>query len=557
MSTPLRVLIVEDSDDDAQLLLRHLRKGGYRPDYRRVQSAGAMAEALRASRWDLVLSDNSMPGFNALAALDVLKASGLDLPFIIVSGDIDEITAVGAMKTGAHDYLLKGNLNRLLPVIQRELGEASERSARRNAEAELNYYASHDALTGLLNRREFERRLEAALHTAQRNGIRHVLCQLDLDQFRLVNDSGGHHAGDELLKTVARRLQEHLRGADTLARLGGDEFALLLEHCDLDTAQSVLDKLREACREFRVERLGQGFELGISIGLVEIDAASRSVTELLGAADLACATAKERGRNRSHVYEPDDLELLRKRQERHWPTQLLQALDNNRYVLYSQPIVANRPGGPVHHEILLRLYGPDGELILPSAFIAAAERYQLMPAIDRWVITTLFRRLSAVADASDQGLYFVNLSGATINDDRFLRFVSDAMLEHGIRPQRICFEITETVAILNIDRSMPLFRELKKLGCSFALDDFGSGLSSFGYLKSLPVDFLKIDGSFVRNLHEDAIDRAMVEAIQKIGSVMGLRTIAECVEDPRTLPLLTEIGVDFAQGYALGHPEPL
>ena len=558
MSKPLRVLLVEDSDDDAQLLLRHLRKGEYQPEFMRVQTPEAMRGNLVSGEWDLVLADNSMPGFSAIAALDVLKESGCDLPFIIVSGHINDMDAVAAMKAGAHDYLLKDNLARLLPAIERELTEAEVRQARRMAESELRYHAYHDGLTGLINRREFERCLEVALADARRHGHAHALCYLDLDQFKLVNDTCGHVAGDEMLKQLGALLQTRVRGTDTLARLGGDEFGLLLERCPPEQAIELLDKVREAVDGFRFVWDGRTFDIGISIGMVQITADVQSITELLSAADVACYTAKEMGRNRTHVYEPGDKELARRRSEMQWVSRVTSAVDEDRLVLHKQPILDLAAEGQAHrrHEVLVRMVDEDGRITLPGSFIPAAERYKLMPTVDRWVLTTLFERHHDLLNQPGH-VTFVNISGGTISDDGFLPFVRGLLHHHRVEPAALCFEITETAAIANLGKAVPVFQALKAVGCSFALDDFGSGLSSFTYLKNLPVDFIKIDGEFVRDMAEDPIDRAMVEAINKIGHIMGLRTIAESVEDQETLEGLKALGIDYAQGYWIGHPHPI
>lgn len=554
---PLRVLLVEDSDDDAYLLLRRLRQGGYLLRHQRVQTEQGMRQALADEDWDLILADNSMPGFSAAAALEVLQRSRLDLPFIIVSGQIDDSAAVAAMQAGAHDYLLKDNLARLLPAIERELREAATREAQRRAERALRYQSYHDPLTGLLNRREFEHRVEVALDSARREGIRHTLCFLDLDQFKIINDTCGHDAGDELLRQIGALLQAQLPDADALARLGGDEFGLLIERGGTDETMPRLESLRDAVQAYRFVYDGRSFGVGASIGMVEITPRSASVSELLSAADVACHTAKEAGRNRIHLYQPDDVELLRRRRQMQWAGRITSALDQQRLVLYHQPIVPldKEREGPPCLEILSRLRGEHGELVLPGAFIPAAERYKLMPSLDRAVLTALLPHLQERPE--DPSLYFVNLSGATIGDDDFLGFVQTMLAEHDVNPARLCFEVTESTAIANLGGSLHFFNRLKELGCRFALDDFGSGLSSFAYLKSLPVDFLKIDGRFIRDLPNDPIDYAMVEAIHKIGHLMQLETVAEWVEDEATIDLLRAIGVDYGQGFAIARPAPL
>ncbi len=560
--TVLRVLLVEDADDDAQLLLRLLRKEGYVPDYLRVDNRADLATALADAVWDLIISDYAMPGFNAHDALEVYKAAAIDIPFIIVSGHIDDVSAVAAMKAGAHDYLLKDNLARLAPVIARELDEVRVRIARRKAEQELRFHAYHDPLTGLLNRREFERAMGLAVHTAQRDLSQHMLCYLDLDQFKLVNDTCGHVAGDDMLRQLAATLTHQIRASDTLARLGGDEFGLLLSNCPLDEGLKIVSHLQELIRNFRFQWRGSSFQVGCSIGVTVISSETVDASEALSAADVACYAAKELGRNRLHVYQADDQELVQRRREMQWVARISQALEENRMTLYQQPIFRIDQGGAptlACHEILLRMVDETGALIPPNVFIPAAERFKLMASIDRWVVRRLFAALAggqiALDLAQDDVLLFINISGATINDAEFFDYVQQQLSEFNIPPHKICLEITESAAIANIAVTIPLFAKLRKIGCRFALDDFGSGLSSFGYLKQLPVDFVKIDGSFVRDIARDPIDLAMVEAINKISHVMGLQTIAEFVESEEVLQALQALGVEYAQGFLLGRPQ--
>jgi diguanylate cyclase (GGDEF)-like protein/PAS domain S-box-containing protein len=439
----------------------------------------------------------------------------------------------------------------------------------RRLERQLTWQASHDALTGLVNRREFEQRLEQSVSNARISDQQHALCYLDLDQFKIVNDTCGHIAGDELLRQVTTLFQSQVRASDTLARLGGDEFGLLLNHCSLDSAVRVANKLRERLEKFRYVWQDKTFTVGVSIGLVAIDANTQGVTSVLSAADAACYAAKNNGRNRVHVYQADDRELAIQQGEMQWVTRLTQALEENRFHLYYQPIVPNAQTSSlgVHYEILLRLIDEMGNLVLPMAFIPAAERYNLMHLIDRWVIRTLFARLGQyyqenrnpcqLLGSNSDCWYAINLSGASINDEHFIDFVREQLVLHQIPPQVICFEITETVAIANLRQAAQFMRSLKQVGCRFALDDFGSGMSSFAYLKNLPVDYLKIDGGFVRQIVDEPIDLAMVEAINHIGHVMGLQTIAEFVENQAILEKITAIRVDYAQGFCLAKPSPL
>ncbi|QAU33238.1 EAL domain-containing protein [Janthinobacterium sp. 17J80-10] len=560
--TLLRVLLVEDADDDAQLLLRLLRKEGYVPDYLRVDNRRDMSEALANSNWDLIISDYAMPGFTAHDALDVYKHAVLDIPFIIVSGHIDDVSAVAAMRAGAHDYLLKDNLARLAPVIARELDEVRVRIAKRRAEQELRFHACHDPLTGLLNRREFERALEHALRVAERDLSQHVLCYLDLDQFKLVNDTCGHVAGDELLRQLSASLSQRIRAADTLARLGGDEFGLLLSNCPLDDAIKMVATLQELIRDFRFQWRDAVFQIGCSIGITPIGADTADAGEAMSAADVACYVAKEQGRNRYHVYQTDDRELAQRRREMQWISCISAALEKNGLALYQQPIYRiGQDAAPVlaGHEILLRMVDEDGTLIPPNVFIPAAERFKLMALVDRWVVHRLFSAIAAGRLQCDLGgddmPLFINISAATVNDAAFFDYFHQQLVEFAIPPRKVCLEITESAVIANLAGTTPLFARLREIGCRFALDDFGSGLSSFGYLRHLPVDFVKIDGGFVRNIASNPVDLAMVEAINKISHVMGLQTVAEFVECDEVLQMLVALGIEYAQGYLLGRPQ--
>lgn len=428
---------------------------------------------------------------------------------------------------------------------------------------QLSYQASHDLLTGLYNRLKFEESLNALLADAASHPKDHALLYLDMDQFKIVNDTSGHVAGDELLKQVSAALHAEIRSEDTLARLGGDEFGVLLRNCPLEKAIQIAEKMRHQIKELRFAWQDKTFEIGVSIGVVAINENNLSSASILSAADLACYTAKDMGRNRIHIYESTDATLAQRHGEMCWTTMIVDTLNENRFLLFQQPIRAiGTDTTPLdHYEILIRMQAPDGTLILPGSFIPAAERYNLMPGIDRWVIRYIFAAMANDAfgpiDTKNGRMIAINLSGASLGDDGLLAFIRATRDEFDISFREICFEITETVAISNLARATELIRELRALGCRFALDDFGSGLSSFAYLKNLPVDFLKIDGGFVKDVATDPIDRAMVEAIQQIGKIMQIQTIAEWVENEATLLILREIGVDFVQGSHIGNPRPI
>ncbi|TNF92710.1 MAG: EAL domain-containing protein [Gammaproteobacteria bacterium] len=427
----------------------------------------------------------------------------------------------------------------------------------------MSYQATHDSLTGLLNRREFETRLSLAIQRTRNKGGEHALFYLDLDNFKVVNDTCGHNAGDELLKQLTIRLRMELREADTFARLGGDEFGILLEDCSVEHARDTAETIRRVVENFRFVRDNTIFRIGVSIGLVPINEASSNLPEVLSAADSACYVAKEQGRNRIHIYEPDDEAVAERHGQMQWVHRIQNVLDENRFRLFFQPIAKlNRgPLEPVtlHGEVLLRMLDENNRLVGPGSFIPAAERYLLMPAIDRWVITNTFRMLTLNKKRVEERLSTccINLSGQSLSDERFMDFLVSEIRESDINPRMLCFEITETAVIANLSNASNFISTLRGMGCRFALDDFGVGLSSFSYLKNLPVDYLKLDGCFVQNMIADNIDLAMVEAINQVGHTMEIKTIAEFVEDEETLEAVRAIGVDYAQGYVISKPVPI
>ncbi len=430
-------------------------------------------------------------------------------------------------------------------------------SESRELNRRLSYHASHDLLTGLVNRRELESRIERALKSAKAREASYALCYLDIDQFKIINDTCGHSAGDALLGQVGALLKSKVRWRDTLSRLGGDEFGILLEACSLDEAMRIAEQLREAVRNFRFTWEDRVFRLGASIGVVPISADNEDVASILSAADSACAAAKEAGRNRVHSFAENDVELMRRRREMQWAARINAALEEGRFELYRmqiQPLQRIEPGA--HYELLLRLRDENGRIVSPESFIAAADRYAITPAIDRWVIENAFRWLVSEADEREKlMLCSINLSGQSLGDDKFLPFVIDQFHRSGLDASKICFEITETAAVASFSQANRFIQALKELGCKFALDDFGRGLSSFGYLKHFPVDFLKIDGSFVREILRDPIDREMVRSINEIGHLTGKQTVAEFAENAEIIQMLTSLGVDYAQGYGVAQPQ--
>lgn len=435
----------------------------------------------------------------------------------------------------------------------------------RNLTRQLSWQASHDPLTHLVNRRKFDQVLHEALYECSLSGHQHVLCFLDLDQFKVINDTCGHAAGDELLCQVAKLMQKPIRAADTLARLGGDEFGILLHKCPLSRAKIIAEQLRRIIEAFRFQWENKVFGIGVSIGLVQINSQDSDIEELLGAADAACYTAKARGRNRIQVYEPNDSVLLQQRGEQWWSIRIKQAIEEDRFCLYGQaiiPTVDSAEHQTTSCEILLRMINEQGEVISAAEFIPAAEHYNLNTDIDRWVIRKFLRDNRSKLHSSEEAIggppqFMINLSGGSVGDEQFLQFLKAQLRKHPDSAKQICFEITETAAISNLSQAVSFIQEIKQLGCQFALDDFGTGMSSFAYLKTLPVDYLKIDGHFVEDMVDDPTTNAIVESINHIGHVMGMQTIAEYVSSELIRKKLQNIGVDYIQGYSIAKPSVL
>jgi diguanylate cyclase (GGDEF)-like protein len=424
---------------------------------------------------------------------------------------------------------------------------------------EMSWRANHDDLTGLSSRLAFEHRAEELLGRCREDNSTHALLYMDLDQFKIVNDTCGHIAGDELLCEIATTMGKSIRNSDMLARLGGDEFGVLLEGCDIEHAYDRAEKLRVAIRDLRFTRGNRNFEIGVSIGLVAINNNSDDITSVLSLADLACYTAKDEGRNRIKVYSDSDTQIDIRHEEMEWASKFNRAIDENRLKLavqHSKCLNKEIPDS-LYSEVLLRMVDSDGRPVPTSVFISAAERYHFMPTIDRWVVKTVMSMIKHRHLPLAPGqIIAINLSGLSINEADFLDYVRDLFVRYPeVPPRQICFEITETAAVGNIASAQRFIRKLRKLGCLFALDDFGSGLSSFAYLKNLHIDFLKIEGSFVRDMLDDSMDMVVVEAVSLIGKRVNVRTIAEWVENDTILRAVRALEIDYAQGFGIHKPE--
>ena len=434
-------------------------------------------------------------------------------------------------------------------------------SELRGLTRQMTYQASHDALTGLVNRREFERRLQEATDSAQTSAIGHALCYLDLDHFKVVNDTCGHTAGDNMLREIASLIKDTVRDSDTVGRIGGDEFALLLVGCPLEKARQIADNVVRSVSDFRFVWKDKIFNVGVSIGLVEIGRDSGTIEDIMNAADSACYVAKKQGGLHVHVYSAREEASARHSGEIHWLLKLQGALRDNKFELYYQPIVHARAGGVSGPalEVFVRLAGENGQPAAPPAeFIRAAERYRLMPHVDRWVVQAVLAALGRGGLKLPPGRSVaINIAGQTLGDAEFLEFVVECFDHTGASPADICFEVTENSVVANLDHAQRFIGVLHGMGCEFALDDFGSGLSSFSTLKTLPMDYLKIDGSFIKNLAADTVNQAMVAAMIELSRSLNFRVVAEQVEDQLSLDTVTGMGIDFVQGFVVGRPQPL
>jgi diguanylate cyclase (GGDEF)-like protein/PAS domain S-box-containing protein len=452
-------------------------------------------------------------------------------------------------------FNIKPRLDREWNIVG-AMGTARDITEQKFYQQQLQHLAEHDALTGLYNRQHFERELDRAVARAAAGEAVYGLLYVDLDNFKYVNDTLGHAAGDALLVELGQRLQERLRQGDVLARFGSDEFTLLLRDMSKPKLQQVIQSFHRLFRGYTFFQQERAFDIRVSIGAVLMDARSPGASEVLAQADLACATAKARGRNQAHVYDTSDTAKADMVSDVNWSRQINEALARDRFALLFQPIVRISDGAVDHYEVLLRLRGPDDSLIVPGAFLPAAERFGLVHAIDRWVVEHAIAQLAERHRAGQRHSFSINLSGRAFEDPELLPAIGRALEASELDPSALTFEITETAAISHMAVAKGFIEHLKALNCRFALDDFGSGFSSYGYLKFLPADYLKIDGGFVQNLARDPVDQAIVQSMNQVAHALGKQTIAEFVEDEKSLQLLKSYGVDYAQGYYLGRPGP-
>ncbi|MBX2867567.1 MAG: EAL domain-containing protein [Acidiferrobacterales bacterium] len=446
----------------------------------------------------------------------------------------------------------RNNKNEVIGIV----GHAKDITYLHSLTEKLAIQAEYDDLTGLVNRRGFTKHLQSAIDSVRTSKIQSVLCFVDLDQFKIVNDTVGHMAGDELLKNITSIVKQNIRKSDTFARLGGDEFGLIFSDCTIDVARKRVSDFIEIIGNFRFQFDGKLFKIGASVGMVELVSPDQTVKTALSQADVACYTAKELGRGRYHVFNVSDRKTSERQDQLNQASDIRSALDENRFSLYLQPISSYKNGSLLthHHEVLVRMISRNGEIIPPNAFIPAAERYELMYHVDCWVIDNALKSFNKLCGSDNNSKIAINLSGVSLNQPALVDFVKNQLNLHQFDPTRICFEITETAFVSNLEVAQSFVREIREIGCSFALDDFGSGLSSFAYLKHFNVDYLKIDGSFVKNMITDPSDRAMVSAINDVGHALGIQTIAEFVETDEHILELSSLGVDYLQGYGIGRP---
>ncbi len=567
----VKVLLVDDEASVLDSFCRGLRKKF------KVTTASSGQEALellkRSPNFAVVISDMRMPGMSGLELLAKVRDLSPDTIRIMLTGNADQQTVIDAINQGEiYKFLTKPcDISIMSDTIAEGISRYKQTTGNRalldkntskvkGLSQRLSYQAAHDALTGLNNRQSFEIRLYQALDSAQNDGMTHAVCYLDLDHLHVINDSCGIDAGNALLKQIAQLLKKGRRKDDMVARLGGDEFAILLNDCDLGQARVIVDGLRQDISGLKINRDNKVIDVSISIGLTPITNEDKTVAAIIRTAEAACALAREKGLNAVHITDDNDQELKKRLGEVILVADINRALEQDRFRLYYQNIVPISPADSegLHYEILLRMLGEDGKIYVPNKFLPAAEHYHLTPKIDCWVIRNYAAWLrDNPAQIERLSVCSINLSGLSIGNQEVLDCIIDSFADSPVPAEKICFEVTETTAILRLEAAMEFMTSLKARGFLFALDDFGSGYSSFAYLRNLPVDFLKIDGAFVKNMDHDQVNRNMVKTIHEIGRSMGMQTIAEFVENEGIHKCLEEIQVDCVQGYLLGRPRPL
>lgn len=498
--------------------------------------------------------------FTFLAAFSVMMFLFIEDPILVrinIVWIIGLFFAFGYKVTVDTDSLARADFmnKNLNEKLHKHSGDLEDEIIKRTKE--LQHLAVHDKITGLYNRYEFEKRLTNILKYSSDASAQSIMCYIDLDQFKIVNDTSGHMAGDELLSQISFIMLQHVGPKDIVARLGGDEFGVLFVGDKVEEAQDKAQKILNAIKAHRFFWEDKIFVVGASIGLVPITRSCCNLVDIISAADTACYEAKELGRNRIHVATKDDKKHQKKRGEMQWLDKLNKALDDDAFLLYVQPIIALKEHNdePQHYEVLIRMSDEEKNIVLPMAFIPAAERYGLIQRIDRWVIRNLFITFSGLMHNKQQCCTFsVNLSGSSLTDKTLAPYIENLFKAYKIPPENICFEVTETAAVANMDLAIDFIKQMRTLGCKTSLDDFGSGLSSFAYLQNIPVDYLKIDGAFVNNIDKDEINRAMVKSINEVSHIMGMKTICEYVETESVRDILKDMNVDFAQGYLYSKP---
>jgi len=551
MTKPLHALIVEDSEDDTELLLRELRRGGYDPVHARVDTPKAMQSELTARRWDIVFSDFTMPYFNAFDALALLRNTGLDLPFIIVSGTIGEDRAVTAMKAGAHDYILKGSLKRLVPAVERELREARMRQERRQAEETIHRLAYTDPVTGLPNRIRFREHVQQAVEEAKQSRDPLALLLMDLERFKDVNDTLGHNRGDSLLQQVGLRLRSALFAPDVVARLGGDEFGILLPRlAEADDVKQVIKKLHGFLEApFIIDGIPIAVEA--SIGVATMPEHADDADMLLQRADVAMYLAKKTGSGH-FIYAPE--------RDPHSPrrlallAELRQAIETEQLFLHYQPKIVLKTGGVIGVEALVRWQHPKNGVIPPDQFIGITEYTGLIKPLTRWVLTKALRQCAALRRNGSTIRLAVNLSVRSLHDPHLPGQVAELLQAAAVSPESLELEITESAIMVDPPRALETLTALNRMGAHLSIDDFGTGFSSLGYIQKLPVAEIKIDKSFVLNMAADENDATIVRSIIELGHNLGLKVVAEGVENQTVLERLTALGCDYAQGYYISRP---